>query len=158
MQNVTPIFMRHATGPAARQEHGSRTGTGVSERGALTFEFRDNPFESLVRKVSQLLDRDPKEALRLLKATLTDKIFTAPRELERLGDKLDETLLKLQEMKQQGPAADLTGPAFAAAPALTSAFSREAFGLPAPEARPAAPAPALSQTPHPFAAPAQRTA
>ena len=158
MQTLVPVFMRHAAAAFAEQDHSSQT--GINERGTLTLEFRDNPFESLVRKVNQLLDRDPKEALRLLKTTLINKLFTAPRELERLGDKLDETLLKLQEMKQQGPDADLTGPAFTGAPALTSAFARQAFGLPAPENKPAAPAPApaFSQTPHPFAAPGQRAA
>jgi hypothetical protein len=145
MQPLVPIFMRNAAATSAEQEHGSQT--GVNERGHLTFEFRDNPFESLVRKVEKLIDRDPKEALRLLKMTISSKLFSAPRELERLGSKLDETLEKLRELKPQAALANAD-----TAPALTAAFSRESFALPA--ATPAfRPMPQAANTNRPGAAP-----
>jgi hypothetical protein len=131
MQPLVPIFMRHAAAASAEQDHGSQT--EIAGRGHLTFEFRDNPFESLVRKVEKLIDRDPKEALRLLKMTISSKLFSAPRELERLSGKLDETLEKLREMRPQ-PALQNA----ALAPLLSAAFTRETFGLPPslPAARP----------------------
>jgi hypothetical protein len=150
---LTPVFMRHAAAPAAREHDSSQS--EIAGRGHFTLEFRDTPFESFVRRLERLIDADPAEALRCLKTTLSGRVFSAPRELARLGGKLDETLQKLRDMKPQGPDAALAGPAFAV-PALAGTFTREAFALPpaAPEHPGDAPlAPAFAPLRHPFAAP-----
>jgi hypothetical protein len=150
---LTPVFMDRAAATRAAQDHdGSQTDIG--ERGHFTLEFRDNPFESFVRRLEKLIDADPAEALRSLKTTLSGKVFSAPRELARLGDKLDETLQKLRDMKLQGPDAALAGPAFATAlPALAAAFTREALALPPSDPAAAPATPAFAAPRHPFAAP-----
>ncbi len=102
---IVPEFMRCAAGlpDGGEAKAGSRSGADAAsgENGdkadALTLEMRDSPFASLMKYLETLMDTDPKEALRLLKTVLADKIFTAPRETARLAQTLDQIIIRLKD-------------------------------------------------------------
>ena len=56
---------------------------------SLTLEFKDNPFASFIRELESLIERDPKEAFRLLQMVVSDKLFDKKQQMELLSEKLD---------------------------------------------------------------------
>lgn len=131
--------MRHARSlVAARDSESDVGGTDV-----LAFDYRDNPFADVIRKIDRLLDTDPGEALRLVRGTLGDRLYTAKSQIAALSGRLD---LSLERVRLEKRPEDERG--FDAAP-LQNGFNRAVLGLSAVAAGRAVPAPAPAQAPSP---------
>ena len=143
MQVITPEFIQRAknapTTARSSQTAGQQTDSGeVMDH--FTFDMADSPFQSVLRTIEKLIDTDPREAMRLLKTTLSDRLFTADAQLSRLSQAMDEIQ---EELRRQKPEES-----FETAIALQSAFTRGMHSLPAPQAAASsATAPGVSQNP-----------
>lgn len=135
--------MRHAQRRPAVQN----TESGIGGADVLAFDYRDNPFTGLIRKIDRLMDSDPREALRLVRGTLGDRLYTAKSQISALSGRLDLSLERVRLEKT--PEEDRV---FDDAPSLQSGFGRAVFGLSAVAAGRGVPAPAPVQAPSPAAA------
>ena len=134
MQVITPEFTRRAVGAASAASGQSRAQESAQGEGMdhFTLEMTDSPFQSVLRTLEHLKDTNPKEAMRLLKNVLSDKLFTSDIELSRLSTKMDEITEELRKRKPEE--------AFEAPVALNAAFTRGMHNMPAPAAAPSGPA------------------
>jgi len=150
MSIITPEFLHSAHGSdfltdqdaAARSDSAS----DADQMGALTHEFRDNPFASFLRKIEKLIERDPEQALNLLKTTLNDKVFSTKFEQDKLTAKLDEAY-------EQSRNFGWTAHNNPAVPMVSAAFTRGALALLPVAANAPQPAPALGTAPENSAEP-----
>jgi hypothetical protein len=134
MSKLCSIFDRHAPGEtpegAAGAEQAASSGSGANGK-ALTFEYRDTPFISFMRRVKDMIQTDPKEALRLIMNAKEAKLFVRAHEKERIKEAMTRIIDALRREHPQG---------------LTATFFRSALDLPPPvpeHRQPHLPVPAL---------------
>jgi hypothetical protein len=109
MINLCSIFDRHApddfAGTAADQT-GADTQAGDAANGAeahdFGLEFRENPFTSFMRKLRDMIERDPREAMRMVENARSAKIFTKSYEQEGIQKAKDRIIEALSHEKPEG--------------------------------------------------------
>lgn len=153
MIDLCSIFDRHA--PEDFAEAGAdQMGAGTEAGDAATeaeshdhgLEFKDNPFTSFMRKLREMINRDPREALRMVDNVRQARIFTKTYEEQLIHQAKERISQALSHEKPEGSLAQqFLRSAFNIIPAPTSPSPMQTANQnlmhPTPVLRPAYPAP-----------------
>ncbi len=120
---LEPVFNCHTLLPDFLVDQDSGSDSETETLDSLTLEYRDNPFASFIRKLEQLIEIDPREALYMAGNALLGRTFSKSLQMEKLNLKMTEILDHMREEKEPAPII---------APDLQSPFARSLLNMAAP--------------------------
>jgi hypothetical protein len=105
MIQLFEIFDRHAPGTAvaseAEQSGAGTSGGSKNDDSSLTLEFRDNPFASFMRKVRDMIQTNPKEAIRMIENVREARLFNKAHEKESIKNALNRAVTAIEHESPQ---------------------------------------------------------